>query len=155
MKTLPMTELFIQSHWETGGGSSCPRCKAPAQRSMCEKHLHKYKIAFRQWTIERVSKGLCVHCHAKSHIVTGGARGKRQGVYCRTHREKNRVKSLKWSRKNRPSIRASYWGRRIQGVCQSSSKHGKTFGDHIYCKACHLARKVAKSLKKLTQRSKS
>lgn len=137
-----MTKIFLEEYFHTGGPGKCLRCKGPAQKSLCPKHLKQARIEWRVWTVERVAKKLCVVCNHRSHLVSFRDGRRQQGVYCHHHRERNRLRCLNWAQEHRDEIRAEFRRRRNLKICVNNPKHGKAFKQHITCKAC-FAKDVA------------
>ena len=143
---MKMTQIFIDEIYNTGGGRSCNACTAPSEKGLCKKHLIKARDCFRAWTAKRLNKCLCIKCNKRSHQIATITGIPRQGVYCRNHREENRIRINNWCKENKEYLKLKYISLVQAGLCTSSEKHGPVYRNHKKCKKCHDKRKIFKMI---------
>lgn len=135
MRMPNMPQIYIDEVKSTGGAAACPRCKAPAQRSLCELHLVQAAREFRQWTAARHRQGLCIQCNKNGDTLPArGSHRQRRGIRCAFHRGINAQRCKTWSAENGQK---RFWERKKLGLCVSSPGHGPATHGNL-CAACRL-----------------
>lgn len=127
----PDSIFLDQVFAESGGGRTCAKCKGPALRSLCQKHLRYAAKRWRQHAAYSKRNGLCCRCMHQATRADG-----RKLVYCKLHREINRVRCLTWEAAHREENLAAVRGRKLAGICANSAKHGVAASGSVQCEAC-------------------
>lgn len=81
-----MSPIFLREFRQS---NKCPGCASTKKHgySMCEFHIAKARVVWRQWQQKRVEKGICCYCHRKSY---------KGYVRCKTHTIENRIRCKRW-----------------------------------------------------------